>query len=277
MPIKVTDTTGRLPHNPAEWPDGLKRVIAECCCGSSSSVKKNPFSCCPGLTQPVDLLPDTFTVRVDGTLTHNGDYPVTINPDGQKPSWWIPEMGDICGLPQFWLNALNPIWVSELYEDFKITWECPYTIGRCPIDSATNNVSWSYYYYVVFQGCSISIRQIRRVVTHQFSAGSLLCPPFDTTTTQWDPVQLGQFGCPVPGLWSKSDCSDISCDPFKFKLRLINTGGLAIGPVFVSSIDVGACESGGFNAGNPALTITYEPDSTCLGGVTNGPSAEIVL
>lgn len=46
MPLKVIDKTGRLPKNPKDWPEELKRAIAECCCedGSSSTTSSDTSS-----------------------------------------------------------------------------------------------------------------------------------------------------------------------------------------------------------------------------------------
>lgn len=115
----VTDYTGTISDDPANWPPDLKEAVAKCCCErttSSSMVSKAyyPSPCCPTLAA------DTLSGRVAGTVAHNTGLRLRYNPaftlnfgiiSGIAPDW-LP----IEGLKHPWGH--NAHWWSDLYEDY---------------------------------------------------------------------------------------------------------------------------------------------------------------
>lgn len=75
MPLKVIDKTGRLSKNPKDWPAELRRAIAECCCGDSSSdssTVKHFLSCCSARVG--DLCVTITGASLFGGATHRLTY-----------------------------------------------------------------------------------------------------------------------------------------------------------------------------------------------------------
>jgi hypothetical protein len=133
-------------------------------------------------------MPDTVTVNVSGTLTHDGSYAVThVNQNGW-PDWYPSDaIQDPQGLYIFSVPYVPDVtqynvWVSELHQDFTQSAVCtyhPYPF-RCPAVTATATFLWEYFYFVQVvgglainnsQGCAVSIGQFYRLTIRRQSAG----------------------------------------------------------------------------------------------------------
>lgn len=127
MPLTITDHTGLLSSNPADWPEALKREIARCCCtGSSSSsvIADASIACCPTRRLPTTLFGNIRSTAVHDTglvLKHFSGTRVSGDPalDRLPPGFtreMLPNVPSI-GSPDIYFY--NDAWISDVFQDFE--------------------------------------------------------------------------------------------------------------------------------------------------------------
>lgn len=287
--LTINDPLRLLPSNPDSWPDDLKAAIRKCCCGGTSSppptVVTFPFDCCQSQG---GTLPSNFSVRVSGTLNHDGTYPMKPWPIGELPDWYPsnapqPPSTLLCGVSLGAIGAFK--FISDLYEDFTISGSNSVPAGGgCPGFVVTTD-TYEFFYFVVYDSCGIDVYQIYRYTSHTVYAGGGViggdgfgitpagpCAPVDTTYVQWWPVPVVNppIACTNYMSTRAGACTKITCDPVSFK-AMLRTPAAAF-PY------LGLGVSGTVQwLGLSYFVLNYEPPGVCLAGQPTGAIAEIVL
>lgn len=120
MSLKVIDKTGRLPKNPKDWPAELRRAIAECCCGDSSSSSSDvqPYSldCCPATNF------NALCVTIAGGSAYDGTFRLTYQEQQQVTHSVVP--GGLGGGCNTLLDEYADGWFSDWRTDCRSV--CPF-------------------------------------------------------------------------------------------------------------------------------------------------------
>lgn len=274
MALTVKDPYGLLSGNPAQWPEELKRAIARCCCGdsgsSSSSSTYYPFNCCGGTGTNNDFLPGNFSIKIGGTLSHDGTYGVKHWPYQTLPDWYPANAPPLPStiVP---VASTNTSFVSDLYEDFSVSGRCTTTSPFCGNAPVYNDWIFDFFYYVYYDSCAVYLGQIYRYTEHISSPGGGGCPPVDNPPTQqWQATNFFMFTD------LNSPCRQLNCKPIVFKFPL-KSG--AFQPIFGTIVSiVPDCMFGlvpSLIYGAPGTVV--EPGGSCSNGAISGASVEILL